>query len=79
MHRDALEGPYVSSRINGWIDLVFGCKQTGPAAEAADNVFHPLTYEGAVAGMEAETDPVKVGLSLPGVRLVTWNIPAVIN
>ena len=26
----------------------FRCKQRGEAAEQADNVFHPLTYEGAV-------------------------------
>ena len=33
-------------------------KQTGAAAEAADNVFHPLTYEGAV-DVAAEGDPVR--------------------
>ncbi len=30
----------------------------GGAAEAADNVFHPLTYEGA-ADLDAEGDPVR--------------------
>ena len=58
IHRAALEGPYVSARIHTWIDLVFGCKQSGPAAERADNVFHPLTYEGAV-DIQAVTDPVE--------------------
>ena len=36
--------------------LLRSFKQTGEAADAADNVFHPLTYEGAV-DLDAETDP----------------------
>lgn len=44
----ALEAPYVSAHLHQWIDLVFGFKQSGPAAIEADNVFHHLTYEGAV-------------------------------
>ena len=48
IHRLALESEYVSQNLNHWIDLVFGYKQRGPEAEAAHNVFHYLTYEGAV-------------------------------
>jgi hypothetical protein len=44
-------------QIHKWIDLIFGCKQRGPAAEEAHNVFHYLTYEGAVDPMDIE-DPV---------------------
>ena len=46
--REALESEYVSQHLNEWVDLIFGYKQQGPAAEAAVNVFHPLTYEGNV-------------------------------
>lgn len=46
--RAALEAPYVSAHLHEWIDLIFGHKQTGPAAVEADNVFYHLTYEGAV-------------------------------
>ncbi|KAA0149832.1 hypothetical protein FNF29_05657 [Cafeteria roenbergensis] len=53
--REALESDHVSQHIHAWIDLVFGCKQRGPAAEAADNLFYPLTYEGTV-DMDAITD-----------------------
>lgn len=55
----------MSSHLHLWIDLIFGHKQRGEAALAADNLFHHLTYEGAVdldkiqdptqrAGLEAQ-------------------------
>ncbi|GJP36031.1 hypothetical protein CLOM_g20572 [Closterium sp. NIES-68] len=47
-HVQALESEWVSANLHHWIDLIFGYKQRGKAAEEADNVFHPLTYEGAV-------------------------------
>lgn len=41
IHRQALESEIVSNNLHGWIDLIFGCKQTGEAAINAINVFHP--------------------------------------
>ncbi|KNC50605.1 FAN Factor [Thecamonas trahens ATCC 50062] len=56
--RSALESKYVSDHLHEWIDLVFGHKQRGAAADAADNVFYYLTYEGAV-DIEAIADPLE--------------------
>ena len=35
----------MSRNLHKWIDLIFGYKQRGKAALAADNVFHHLTYD----------------------------------
>jgi hypothetical protein len=57
MHRLALESEHVSRNLHHWIDLVFGFKQRGPEAEASHNIFHHLSYEGAV-DLDKITDEV---------------------
>lgn len=69
--RQALESDAVSARLDEWVDLVFGCRQQGPAARAATNVFYPLTYEAAVdwRALRAEASPpFPGGGPLPGSR-----------
>jgi len=44
----AMESDYVSRNLHKWIDLIFGYKQRGKNAEAADNVYYHLCYEGSV-------------------------------
>lgn len=39
-----VESDYVSAHLHDWIDLIFGHKQRGQAAEEAHNVFFYLTY-----------------------------------
>lgn len=57
LHRLALESDFVSQNLHKWIDLIFGYKQRGPEAETAHNVFHYLSYEGAV-DLDQITDEV---------------------
>eukprot|EP00211_Chloroparvula_japonica_P012800 CAMPEP_0119143002 /NCGR_PEP_ID=MMETSP1310-20130426/33661_1 /TAXON_ID=464262 /ORGANISM="Genus nov. species nov., Strain RCC2339" /LENGTH=132 /DNA_ID=CAMNT_0007134591 /DNA_START=30 /DNA_END=425 /DNA_ORIENTATION=- len=55
-HVQALESEHVSRKLHLWIDLIFGHKQRGEAALEANNLFHPLTYEGAV-DIDQVSDP----------------------
>ncbi|KAG1732883.1 uncharacterized protein EDB91DRAFT_1150772 [Suillus paluster] len=45
IHRRILESHYVSENLPAWIDLIWGCKQRDVDSV---NVFHPLSYEGAI-------------------------------
>ncbi|KAL2892359.1 BEACH domain-containing protein C2 [Bienertia sinuspersici] len=57
-HRMALESEYVSGHLHEWIDLIFGYKQRGKEAIAANNVFFYITYEGTV-DIDKISDPVQ--------------------
>jgi hypothetical protein len=50
LNRQALESEYVSTHLGHWIDLIFGFHQSGEAAVDSCNVFHSLSYEGAIGG-----------------------------
>lgn len=46
--KEALESEYVSAHLHEWIDLIFGFKQQGELAIESRNVFHHLSYSGAI-------------------------------
>lgn len=46
VQRDALESSTVDKHLHSWINLIFGYQQKGEEAIAANNVFHPMSYEG---------------------------------
>lgn len=46
--RKALESDLVSSKINEWIDLIFGYKQKGNEAKKSKNLFYPFSYEDGI-------------------------------
>lgn len=48
LHRKALESEYVDSKLNEWIDLIFGYKQTGQIAIDSLNIYNSLAYENAI-------------------------------
>ena len=55
----ALESPFVSAKLNQWVDLIFGNKQRGQAAIDAGNDFHPYSYPEIMDTPEAaEMKPV---------------------
>ena len=56
--REALESEYVTTKLQAWIDLIFGHKQRGSAALEATNVFHHLSYHGA-KDLDKMEDPVE--------------------
>ncbi|XP_073101635.1 BEACH domain-containing protein C2 [Elaeis guineensis] len=57
-HRMALESEHVSAHLHEWIDLIFGYKQCGKEAVAANNVFFYITYEGTI-DIDKIADPVQ--------------------
>ena len=48
LHREALEGEFVSAHLHLWSDLLCGCKPKGAEARAALNSFYFLTYQDAI-------------------------------
>ena len=46
--REAIESPYVSQNLGGWVDYIFGCKQRDIEAEKSLNTFSILTYEDGI-------------------------------
>ena len=44
-HRELLESPEISEKINEWFNIIFGSKQKGPAGKKINNLFLAQTYD----------------------------------
>ena len=44
-HKEMLESPEVSEKINDWINIIFGYKQKGKEAKKINNLFMQESYE----------------------------------
>lgn len=67
----------MSAHLHEWIDLIFGYKQRGPAAEEALNVFYYCTYEGGWRpGLLWGPGHSCRGLSAEGTEQVLTALPA---
>ena len=44
-HKELLESPEISEKINEWIDIIFGIKQKGKEAKKINNLFVRESYE----------------------------------
>jgi hypothetical protein len=44
-HRELLESPAISEKINEWFNIIFGSKQKGSAAKKINNLFLDQTYD----------------------------------
>jgi factor associated with neutral sphingomyelinase activation len=64
IQREALEGEIVSANLHKWIDLIFGYQQKGEEAIEANNLFHPLSYEGSVDIEKIEDEMQRVALEM---------------
>ena len=42
------ENKRISTHINNWIDLIFGCKEKGKESENIKNIFTEATYQESV-------------------------------
>ncbi|OHT13038.1 hypothetical protein TRFO_03452 [Tritrichomonas foetus] len=65
-NRCALESEYASLHLNEWIDLIWGFKQTGQAAEDSDNVFDPHLYPNVWQNYKAGKEQIEELLSHVG-------------
>ena len=61
-HKEMLESPEISEKINEWIDIIFGLKQNGKQARAINNLFVRESYEDYEKKYEKADEEKKVYL-----------------